>query len=211
MCITSEGIAYWYLRLNGFMTIVNFLVHPENKRDFCTEVDILGVRFPNRSENLFKPMIDDSRLLIDEKSALIVLTEVKSGRCSLNGPWVQPEKRNMEKVLRAIGSFKINRNKFVAKSLYENGIYLSKSYNVTMVCMGNERNFDIETKYPRVPQIIFKDALSFIYERLTTYSREKVQHSQWDSNGKYLWDRASQAINLESFCSTVLCETNLRA
>jgi hypothetical protein len=28
--ITSERLAYWFLRLNGFLTQYNFVVHPEN-------------------------------------------------------------------------------------------------------------------------------------------------------------------------------------
>src|SRR2546426_644182 len=37
-------------RLNGFLTIRNFVIHPERGNDQRTDVDILGVRFPHRSE-----------------------------------------------------------------------------------------------------------------------------------------------------------------
>jgi len=53
--ITSEQLAYWYLRLNGFLSISNFVVHPDTGGQQRTDVDILGVRFPYRAELLFNP------------------------------------------------------------------------------------------------------------------------------------------------------------
>src|SRR2546421_2682459 len=58
--IKSEQLAYWYLRLNGFLSIPNFVVHPDEGRRQRTDVDLLAVRFPYRSENLRRPMRDDS-------------------------------------------------------------------------------------------------------------------------------------------------------
>ena len=60
MDIQPERLAYWYLRLNGFLTIPNFVVHPDTGSNQETEVDVLGVRFPYRAENLDDPMEDDS-------------------------------------------------------------------------------------------------------------------------------------------------------
>ena len=37
--INSEDLAYWYFRLNGFLTIQNFVVHPNR-----TEIDIIAAR-----------------------------------------------------------------------------------------------------------------------------------------------------------------------
>jgi len=53
MRILSERLALWFLRLNGFMTIPNFIVHPEGPREDGaypqrTDVDVLDVRFPFR-------------------------------------------------------------------------------------------------------------------------------------------------------------------
>jgi hypothetical protein len=59
MQITPEQLAYWYLRLNGFLTIRNFIVHPDAGSDQRTDVDILGVRFPYRAELSPHDMKDD--------------------------------------------------------------------------------------------------------------------------------------------------------
>jgi len=44
--IKSEKLAYWYFRLNGFLTIPNLLVHPDRGTEHRTEINILGVRSP---------------------------------------------------------------------------------------------------------------------------------------------------------------------
>lgn len=57
--LNAEDIAYWYLRLNGFLCLRNFLVHGDRRGDDRTEIDLVGVRFRHRREHLNKPMIDD--------------------------------------------------------------------------------------------------------------------------------------------------------
>lgn len=41
----GEELAYWYLRLNGFFTINNFVLH-HNREGRTSDADILAVRFP---------------------------------------------------------------------------------------------------------------------------------------------------------------------
>ena len=49
----AEEVAQWYFRLNGFMSIPGFVVHPDQPRNFArTDADLLGVRFPFSSEIL---------------------------------------------------------------------------------------------------------------------------------------------------------------
>ena len=38
--ILTENLAYWYFRLNGFLTIPNFVVHPDFGIEQRTEVDM---------------------------------------------------------------------------------------------------------------------------------------------------------------------------
>lgn len=98
MDINSEELAYWYLRLNGFLSIQNFIVHPDAGSDQETDVDLMAVRFPFRCENLVRPMKDDVPFARHRKP-FIVFAEVKARLCKLNGPWTKPERNNMERVL----------------------------------------------------------------------------------------------------------------
>jgi len=88
--ISAQDTAYWYFRLNRFLTIPNFVVHPDVGNRQETDVDVLGVRFPYRGENLRRPMRDDDLFRRHRHSSYVAIAEVKSGCCSLNGPWVLP-------------------------------------------------------------------------------------------------------------------------
>ena len=74
--INPEHLAYWYFRLNGFMTTVNFVVHPDEGCEQRTEVDLLGVRFPHRAELLSQPMPDDTPFIQETKRPYVVIAEV---------------------------------------------------------------------------------------------------------------------------------------
>ncbi len=47
----SETLTYWYLRLNGFFPIVNWVIHDSGMAQRSpADCDLLAVRFPNVSE-----------------------------------------------------------------------------------------------------------------------------------------------------------------
>jgi hypothetical protein len=105
-----ERLAYWYLRLNGFLAIENFIVHDEGGGPQRTDVDLIALRFPNRREAFrdygerVEWMTDDSRFA-DKKIPFAAFVEVTSGRCKLNGPWTNHTKANMPRAIMALGAF----------------------------------------------------------------------------------------------------------
>jgi hypothetical protein len=192
MEIQAEQLAYWYLRLNGFLTIPNFVVHPEHGRNQGTDVDILGVRFPYRAESHPDSMSDDTTFAgpakpFGEKS-FVALAEVKTGLCKLNGAWTDPDKRNMQRVLAALGIVPMSEVEAVAQSIYEKGCYSNQLYHVSMVCVGRDTNPDITRDYAQVPQISWDRVLRFIFGRFRDFYKQKVAHGQWDQQGRDLWD-----------------------
>lgn len=42
----GELLAYWYLRLNGFIPMVNFVLHQVSPDEHTSDVDLLAVRLP---------------------------------------------------------------------------------------------------------------------------------------------------------------------
>lgn len=192
MDIRSEQLAYWYLRLNGFLTIANFVVHPDRGLNQETDVDLLGVRFPYRHENLYRPMRDDNHFERVKDKPLIILAEVKTGRCGLNGPWTNPKRQNMLRVLRAIGAFTEADSNVVAQGLYDEGLFVSELYRVSLLCLGGEQNPEIAQRYPNISQILWPDILQFIHRRFRDYRLEKRSHSQWDPQGQDLWKAAER-------------------
>ena len=203
MEISTEGLAYWYFRLNGFLTTVNFLIHPETPRDSTTDVDILGVRFPHRLENLRRPMRDDALFTMTRTRIYIVLAEIKLGLCDLNGPWTTPATETMRKVLRAVGAFPVDDVGRSADRLYSDGTFSDRRFVISLCCVGARLNAQLRGRYPRVPQITWDHILDFIFGRFKDYSREKAQHSQWDENGHKLWERAEACTSTEEYRESV--------
>lgn len=101
-----EKVAYWYFRLNGFLQIENFVVHPERRGAQRTDADILGVRFPFRAERLFDNphdimRDDEARLSLSADQIDVVIAEVKTNQpCTLNGPWTREDDQNVHRVWR---------------------------------------------------------------------------------------------------------------
>jgi len=49
----AEQVANWYFRLNGFLSIPGFIVHPDIQRPYPrTEADLIAVRFPYSKEKI---------------------------------------------------------------------------------------------------------------------------------------------------------------
>jgi hypothetical protein len=103
IAIASQDLAYWYLRLNGFLTIPNFVVHPLRGRRQATDVDLLAVRFPHRAE--LGEMEDEELFARDRRRLFVALAEVKTGVCRLNDSWTDARRENIQKILWAIGVF----------------------------------------------------------------------------------------------------------
>lgn len=195
--IKSENLAYWYLRLNGFLTIPNFIVHPEKGNLQRTDIDIIGLRFPFREE--LEGMMDDKAFSDYSDKPVIVITEVKIGRCVLNGSWRDPQKKNMESVLQAVGAFKKETIEEVAENLYKKGVYDGNQYKVVLVCIGKDVSQEISAKYSAVPQITWRQVSNFIYSRFKSFERQKISHGQWDNVGTKLWTCMEKSKHEDDF------------
>lgn len=185
--IEAEKLAYWYLRLNGFLTTLNFVVHPDMGADQRTDVDVLGVRFPYRAELLGDPMRDDDLFCRVQNKPLIVFAEVKRGRCALNGPWTRPYDQNMQRVLRALGAFSPHEVDHVADSLYKQGLNECPAYRVCLMGLGSVSDPDLRKKYPFIQQMTWTRVKRWMFSRFQAYREQKCSHGQWDDDGKALW------------------------
>jgi hypothetical protein len=183
-----ERVAYWFFRLNGCLQIENFAVHPDadsERNQMRTDADMLGVRLPYRNEL----GMEDTPLFSDQRGrTLAFVAEVKQGgRCRLNGPWSNPKKANLPRVLSAMGCFPPERVDNVAKALYENAIYEDERVLFRMVALAAERNDYYTRKKPNILQVTWNDVLTLIHHRFRTYRMQKMDHGQWDRTGHLLW------------------------
>lgn len=206
--ITTEKVAYWFFRLNGCLTIINFIVHPDlispgEPRSQRTDVDILATRFPHRCElyTSGNPM-KDHKVFLNVKKIDIILAEVKIGRCELNGPWVNRPAENIHRVLYAIGAFPEEKVPEVGEEIYKNCYYENDSFVVRLFAIGKRKNEHLSLK---IVQLTWEEILKFIYWRFKKYQKQKAQHEQWDNVGKTLYE-LSKTHDEDSFIKTVMEE-----
>jgi hypothetical protein len=191
-----EQLAQWYLRLNGFFTIDNFVIHdPGTCHLQRTDIDAMAVRFPGRFELAGGAGLkDDDWCSQWIKKTLFVLVEVTSGRCKLNGPIRDPNKRNLQLAMGAAGILPPNSIEHAADDLYREGIFVSENYVVLLVCFGREINSALDRNDPRhfksVIQITWSEVLRFVFRRYKGHWRVKCQHQQWPEIGHLLWEKA---------------------
>lgn len=83
----GEEIAYWYLRLNGFFPITNFVIHRSQDIEHRSDIDVLAVRLPYVYEEVGGNPDDwDVSLInqLDFNHGLGVICEVKTGEHSVS-------------------------------------------------------------------------------------------------------------------------------
>lgn len=179
--LSPERLAYWYFRLNGFLTIENFIVHPETGGIAQTEADILATRFAFREENAIRPMVDD--LLITECTtfANIIIAETTRRQCKLNGPWTSPERGNMVRVLRAIGCLENHDILEAATALYETGNWSNDIVTLRLFALGEWKDENLPIGLDQ--QIVWSSVIRFCVRRFTEYRDQKAYHPQWSHDG----------------------------
>jgi hypothetical protein len=193
---TPERLAYWYLRLNGFLLLEDYVIHPDRGAEQRTDADLLGIRLRHRLELLEEPMEDD-RLVADCQTLCnVIIGEVKRGRCGLNGPWTNHEDLNINRVLRAIGCFAPRATSAAADELYRCGRYVRGSITCRLLAFGNEKG---KLAIPAVPQILFRDMIQFIHRRFRKYKRQKSSVGMWAPDGQQLRVLAERYPELSEF------------
>jgi len=192
----AEAVASWYLRLNGFLAIENFIVHLDryNKGTARTEADFIAVRFPYSREFIQGRglMEDDPRLIKSDgrkiTKPLFVLVEVKAGRCGMNGPWTNRQEKNMQRVIRRMGFAEPEKADEIAEALYNNAKWEGKNYIVQYICIGRYENPEIQKYHINLLQITFADIGKFLRKRHYDFPEKTPDgfiHDQWPEFGRH--------------------------
>lgn len=200
----SEDLAYWYLRLNGFMTIQNFILHDESTAHPRTDADIFGVRFPLRRELEFE---DDTLFRDQPLKPYFVIAEIKRSECKLNGPWTNPAKQNMQYLLKSIGAFEERSIDAIAQTLYKRFLFEDANYKIEMVAIGAKVNPEFKASTPSPAQWLFKTMLKFVHKRFSDYAFQKKEHQNWDCAGKQLYELAMKTNSEDDFVDRVTALT----
>ena len=219
----AEDVARWYFRLNGFLSIPGFVVHLDKPRAHIardgtprfakTEADLMGVRFVGSREMINgRDMEDDSTLTAlatgRNMQALFILVEVKAGICKMNGPWTSRDSQNMQRVIRRLGFARDEREvEDIASAMYAAGRYQDDYYTLQYICVGAEKSAELETTFPKVMQIVWRDIGKFLAGRFGAFSEKLPDghvHEQWPEFGRKFGEwfgsnrRADDVVNKAS-------------
>lgn len=209
--LKPEKVAYWYLRLNGFLQIENFVLHRTQGGGQRTDADLLAVRFPHRSEFVFDypndPMQDDfTSLELSRDQIDICIVEVKGNQpCTLNGPWTRKDKKNIHRVLSAIGCLPPPDLERAAADLYAHGMHTSEAgLRIRLLAIGVGPNPQLAADHPGALQLVWSDILTFMWDRFNKYRREKADVAQWGASGLAIKSLADQSDDAAGFVREAL-------
>jgi hypothetical protein len=180
---SAERLAYWYFRLNGFLTIENFLVHPNSGPNPVSEIDVIGVRLPHRRENSERPMADELKIEGDCNLADVVLVDACVSYCKVSDRWLEPEKRVFEHVLRAIGPVADDELEPACQALRSWGSWAGEFASIRLIGVGKTKN-PFRT-FPCV-ELTWDELIEFCISRLRTYRVPKSSSGQWTADGRLL-------------------------
>jgi|SRR5579859_6995650 len=190
----AERVAGWYFRLNGFLSIPGFVVHPDVvRRHPLTEADLIAVRFPNSHEVIDGRVMNDDRRLIRLASAsqvLFLLVEVKLDQCQINGPWTDPQKGSMQRVIRRMGFANDATVDQIAAEMYRDLRWEDERTAVQYVAVGKRTNEGVGRSYPQLLQVTWDDIAVFLFDRFVQFPEKlpgdaRFIHEQWPDFGKF--------------------------
>jgi len=167
----GEELVYWYLRLNGFFPIIDFVVHRCPEIKYSTDIDVLAVRFPYVYEEIGgQPEDWDKTLfgLFDDLSLPIgLIAEVKTGKVNIKELF---KPKIVEYATGRFGFVKVFKK--YSKSISENALIVEpEKFQVAKILFSyrdNERN-------DQFFQIPLSHVQTFLQNRILEYPKEKFQ------------------------------------
>lgn len=168
----GETLTYWYLRLNGFFPLSNFVLH---RRDIegrpSADTDLLAVRFPHVFEEIGGQQDDwDNQqfaswgLQLDGPLALIV--EVKTGEAY--GPIRAWRPERLRAAIQRLGIFEANLVEDIVEELRARSSTTRGNWSVAKLLVSNVPRAD-----DLWHNLTLEDAEDFIRQRIHNYEAEK--------------------------------------
>lgn len=195
MVNSYEGFIAAYLRLNGYFTVPNFIVHaaddPERVSSGTvgnyTEVDIIGVRMPYSHEITGTLHIENHSVLTEGADGRtdVVIAEIKSSAANKpNRVWHHPGANKVARyIVRFVGLYPENEVQTVGDAIATGFRYEDHRCRFRYILFGEEMNPHFRDK--GVSYITFRQVIEFIVRiRGECWIRKNIgvasAHNQWD-------------------------------
>lgn len=165
----GEEIVYWYLRLNGFFPLTNFVIHRSSEVAYTSDCDLLAIRLPFVYEEIGgNPSDWDGSLaeIIDFNNPIGLICEVKTGAYDVKDIF------RPEYVKYSIGRLGLTPKDNIAElSLKLNDVPLietKEGYRICKLLIANDQKEARTFLYKSLDE-----AEDFIENRVRKYPREK--------------------------------------
>lgn len=174
----AETMVYWYLRLNGFFPLTNFVLHKKSQHSYTADCDILAVRFPHVFETVGGQADDWDKWFQHngfalEKEITGLIVEVKTS------PHLGSEavKRAFSKdrllyALERTGFWPQKECHRIAGKLHAGAAYKTEVYHVAKLLISN--SVPVGEDLPPCFQLRLNDVNSFIQARMQKYDFRKA-------------------------------------
>ncbi len=195
----GETLAKWYLRLNGYFTVDNFIVHAADDQGKIknsnignyTETDLLGARHKYSKEVAGPVFVANDQSLRDLRDSQIdfIIVEVKTGggkkQKRPNDIWRQKNLKVIEYILRFAGFFESEELiSKVAMELAEKGEYCSDNckFSVRLILISEKK---ANQNWKHLTNVLFTNIIDFLVEvRGQSWLQAGIgvtsKHDQWD-------------------------------
>lgn len=164
----GEEIAYWYLRLNGFFPLENFVVHRSKNVKHPSDIDIIALRLPFVFEEIGGQPDDWDKSFFEPFTPNIpigIICEVKTGDFNFKDVF------KSQNVSYAVGRFGFTPDfANIISSVYEKKlIIISSQFQIAKVLFSNKK----ELKNDRFFHFPISHLETFIQSRIRKYPKEK--------------------------------------
>jgi hypothetical protein len=188
---TAQSLAYWFLRLNGFLTIENFILHRELgdiHKGMRTDADVLGIRFPYRAE---QSMQDHNFFRAFDDKPIFLISEVVSGsKCKVNGAWSNPRRGNLNRLLLALGFLPPNQTQNCSRRLHARCCDQTDEFWLQYAAFGYQMDEHLAKRFPALLQLTWEEVLHFIHQRFANFRIQKADNQTWRTDGRELWKQS---------------------
>ncbi|XQM36836.1 Nucleotidyltransferase [Cupriavidus sp. H19C3] len=177
---SSEELVYWYLRLNGFFPLTNFVVHRHPAAQHRSDIDVLAVRFPHVFEEVGGQPVDWDPFLTDRlpfEQVVAVICEVKTGAFDQERIF---RAEQVKPAVARLGIWSRARVDSIAEQLHTEASVVSPEGVVCKLLVTEETSESKSYLNRTVP-----DLETFIDERIARYPFEKYGSRMFFSAGLF--------------------------
>lgn len=166
----GERIAYWYLRLQGFLLAENYVLHRSQGIKRTADADLIAIRLRHSRERIGEVDLEGHRDFLHEISAsakhVCVIAQVKTGPTRrVRGAF---DTDRLRYCLQFMGPIPEGELDAVLGALAKQPIVLANDWVVAKVLFAEEPDSRLAVNVP------LDDAVAFIERRLERHKHQKV-------------------------------------